>query len=394
MHVALIGTYPPTVCGIATFTADVEASLKGEGHQVTVIPVARDGSDCPIALTRDERASYARAAERVNQSGFDVVIIEHEFGIFGGAAGSYIADFVEALQVPVVLTLHTVLARHTWRQRQVLRRLLRRVAAVTVFTATARTLLSDMRLVDPARIRVVPHGAPTEMYETRDPADVRRRFGIEDDRRVFSTFGLLSPGKGIELAIAALADVVAVEPRATYVVAGRTHPEVQRHSGEEYRARLNGLVDSLGLAENVLFLDRFLTVTELAEVLSITEVFCTPYVGCDQIVSGALTFALAAGCPVVSTPYRYAKDVLAGGAGKLVDFDDSGAFGAAMLELLEDGPAKSAARSAAQRLASEMAWPTVGKSIAGLLEEVRQPHSPITRRIDQSESPYRQLAAN
>ena len=152
MHVALIGTYPPTVCGIATFTADVEASLRGEGHQVTVIPVAReipvarDGSSCPIALTRDERASYTGAAARVNQSGFDVVVVQHEFGIFGGAAGAYIADFVEALQVPVVLTLHTVLARHTWRQRQVLRRLLRRVAAVTVFTTTARQLLIEMQL--------------------------------------------------------------------------------------------------------------------------------------------------------------------------------------------------------------------------------------------------------
>lgn len=369
MRVALVGTYAPTACGIATFTADVESSLTGAGLDVMVVPICTQVPRHGCAIGQHDRASYVDAAHELNTSDHEMVVIEHEFGIFGGAAGSYIVDFVEALRIPFVLTLHTVLSPYSVSQRDVIDRLIAEAAVVTVFTETARRLLYEQGLGGAAPIRVIPHGAPVELYADQDRAEIRRRMGLGMDDRVLSTFGLLSPGKGIELALGALAEVVLTEPRVIYIVAGRTHPEVDRQFGEAYREHLVSLVRALGLVDNVIFVDRFLTVQELASVLSITDVFLTPYVGCEQIVSGALTFAMAAGCPVVSTPYRYAQDLLADGAGVLAPFGDSHAFAEAVISLLADGPAQTRARAAARRVAHAMQWPAVGRSLAALLTE-------------------------
>lgn len=388
MKAVLIGTYPPVACGIATFTADVEVSLRAAGVTVSVVPILPEpllavmaGDTVPLGqrtpqrwsgpcIARNERVDYGLVAERINAAHHDVVIVEHEFGIFGGRDGEFLIDLVETLRVPVVVTLHTVLSPFSAHQGEVIRRICRCAAAVTVFTETARHMLIEQALADRAQIRVVPHGAPTEMYLDHDRVAIRRKLGLAPDALVLSTFGLLSPGKGIEVALAAFAEVVAAEPRAMYVVAGRTHPEVARLEGERYRDGLVELADRLGLSDRTVFLGRFLSVHELAELLAVTDVFCTPYIGGAQIVSGALTFALAAGCPVVSTPYRYAVDVLADGAGLLVGFGDSHAFAEAVLCLLAPGPDRARARQAARTAALDMAWPAVGIRIAALLGDV------------------------
>jgi glycosyltransferase involved in cell wall biosynthesis len=240
-------------------------------------------------------------------------------------------------------------------------------AFVTVFTATARNMLVEQKICSAKLVQIVPHGAPIELYGPVDEVVARLSFGLPSTGPIVSTFGLLSAGKGIEVAIRALAKVVIDDPHTRYVIAGRTHPEVVRKEGERYRDSLVKLVAECGLQENVVFLDRFLSVEDLAQLLAITDVFCTPYHGEGQIVSGALTFALAAGCPIVSTPYRYAADVLADGAGLLVEFNDCDGMAAAISRLLEEGPTRSAALAAAQRYASGASWPAVGQTLLRVL---------------------------
>jgi glycosyltransferase involved in cell wall biosynthesis len=377
MHVAILGTYPPTRCGIATFTADVEQSLQGLDARVTIIPVDPDDQAGGPFVRRHEPASYTEAAAWVNGADIDVVLVQHEFGVYGGLDGDLLLHFTDALRVPYVLTLHTVLSPFKPNQSVVMEALCATAAAVTVFTPTARNMLVEQELCPPELVQIVPHGAPVELYSRVDEVKARASFGLPPTGPIISTFGLLSAGKGIEVAIQALAKVVIDDSDTRYVVAGRTHPEIVRTEGELYRESLESLVAGLGLQDNVVFLDRFLSVEDLAHLLAITDVFCTPYHGEGQIVSGALTFALAAGCPVVSTPYRYASDVLADGAGLLVEFNDCDGMAAAMSELLEDGPARISALAAAQRYASGASWPAVGKTLLAVLTTAVSPRQRV-----------------
>ena len=383
MRVAIIGTYPPTRCGIATFTADVEGALVGHGLTVLVVPVHPEKppvNDCvnnvdnvdmassPLLL-RDDPSSYVATAQWLNSHDIDVVLIQHEFGIYGGESGDSLLHLTEVLTVPYVITLHTVLPHFSRHQGRVLESLCGSAAAVTVFTSTARRLLLEQELVSSRHIRVVAHGAPIELYRSIDPQAARHGFGLPTTGPVLSTFGLLSSGKGIELSLKAVGRLVEKWPTLRYVVAGRTHPGVVRHEGEQYRESLVALVHELGLDQHVVFVDRFLNVDEIAQLLAITDVFCTPYQGENQIVSGALTFALAAGCPVVSTPYRYARDMLAGGAGLVVEFDDVDAFSDAIEQLLRVGPARQAALDAAEYSSRSLSWPAIGESLSRVLSD-------------------------
>ena len=377
MHVAIIGTYPPTRCGIATFTADVELSLRELGIEVTIVPVDADPAEkdaraASLGIDSTSPGSYDAAAAWLNRSGVDVVLVQHEFGIHGGEDGETLLRLTERLTVPYVVTLHTVLPHFSHSQANVLQELCRGAAAVTVFTATARRLVLEQELAAARLLRVVPHGAPVELYHAVRTPETRRRFGLPLTGPVLSTFGLLSAGKGLELTIRTLPVLVAEWPDLRYVIAGRTHPGVLRHEGEQYRDGLQALAAELGVAEHVVFLDRFLAIEEIAEVLAATDVFCTPYRNEDQIVSGALTFALAAGCPVVSTPYRYATDMLAGGAGIIVPLDDVDAFAAALQTVLREGPDREAALAAVQNLSASLSWPSVARTLGRVVEEAVQ----------------------
>ncbi len=382
MHSLVVGTYPPRLCGIATFTADVVdaiAAIPEVKRPVVAAVMTRDeprrphaaSSDIGAVIEQESWASYRSAALVANT--FDVVLIEHEFGIFGGPDGEMLLGFVDALDVPFVVSLHTVLPEPTANQKRVLRRVCERAAAVMVFTATARRILLTQGVVRAGKIRIVPHGAPSELFERRDADDAKSIFAAAG-RPVVSTFGLLSSGKGIEVALRAIDSVREVVPDVVYIVAGQTHPGVLRAEGERYRSELMRLVDALDLAENVRFVDRFMDLDDLAELLAATDVFCTPYRNGDQIVSGALTFAIAAGRPTVSTPYRYAQDLLGEGAGRLVPFDSPGPLADEIVELLTCPEALAEAQRAAERTGASLSWPEVGRHTADVLWEAMQSH--------------------
>ena len=290
MHVAIIGTYPPTRCGIATFTADVETSLLELGVEVTVISVDPDERSATLGAPSIDSSTpdaYDAAATWLNRARVDVVLVQHEFGIHGGAGGAFLLRLTERLTVPYVVTLHTVLSHFSPVQASVLQELCGHADAVTVFTATARRLMLEQELVAARSLRVVPHGAPLGLYQAARSSETRGDFGLPTCGPVLSTFGLLSPGKGLELTIRAVPALVAEWPELRYVIAGRTHPGVLRHEGERYRESLHALTRELGVAEHVVFLDRFLSIDEIAKVLAVTDVFCTPYRNEDQSVSGA-----------------------------------------------------------------------------------------------------------
>ena len=383
MRVAIVSTYPPRPCGIGTFSRDLRAALleADESTDVDVVAIVREGHapvqpEVVAAIHQDVRSDYAAVARTLTSRGTDVVLVEHEYGIFGGQAGAYVLSLVEELRQPLVVTLHTVLSEPSVAQAETLRALCHRATLVTVFTETARRMVVDAGAAPPERVRVLPHGAPTALLPDAGagtgPAGLpAHRPALErlDGRTVLSTFGLISAGKGIEVAIAALPTIVAKHPEVVYLVAGQTHPEVVKQEGERYRLSLERLVRDLDLAEHVHFLDRFLTVEELAGLLSATDLYLTPYRSRDQIVSGALTFAVVAGCPVVSTPYFYAEDLLSSGAGVLAPPDDPDALAECVVGLLDDPAALSRAAAEARRVGAELTWPSVGAQTLRVLAE-------------------------
>jgi glycosyltransferase involved in cell wall biosynthesis len=385
MRVGVVSTYPPRACGIGTFSRDLrEALLAADGvSAVDLVAIVRedDVDEAPEVITRihqDQRGEYAAAARVLERRGEDVIVIQHEYGIFGGHEGAHILSLAAELRQPMVLTLHTVLSAPSVRQAETLRALCDLATLVCVFTETARRMILDARLVSPERVRVVPHGGPTELLPSSDPGLLPRppyRTGsphssaIGTDRAVLATFGLISPGKGIEMAIAAMPSIVARHPEALYVIAGQTHPEVAKLHGEEYRISLERLARDLDLADHVVFDDRFLDMEDLSSMLAATTIYVTPYRSREQIVSGALTFAIVAGCPTVSTPYFYAQDLLASGAGVLVPFDDPAALADAVVGLLDDPERLERTRAEARAVGNELAWPQVGRQTADVLRE-------------------------
>ena len=385
MRVGVVSTYPPRPCGIGTFSRDLrEALLATNGvSAVDLVTIVRedDVEHAPEVVTRihqDERGDYAAAARVLERRGDDVVVIQHEYGIFGGQEGAHVLSLAAELRQPMVLTLHTVLSAPSVRQAETLRALCDLATLVCVFTETARRMILDARLVSPERVRVVPHGGPSELLPRDDasgpqraprPPGARRTGTVATDDVVLATFGLISPGKGIEIAIAAMPAIVARHPTARYVVAGQTHPEVAKLNGEEYRLSLERLVRDLDLTEHVIFDDRFLNIEDLSAMLARTTIYLTPYRSREQIVSGALTFAIVAGCATVSTPYFYAKDLLASGAGVIVSFDDPAAIAEAVIGLLDEPEQLERTRAEARAVGSEMTWPQVGRQTAAVLRE-------------------------
>ena len=368
VRTAFVSTYPPQRCGIATFTDDLSAAAGGR-EIVALVPPQR-GMPYPIEvhhrIRRDERADYVQTA-RALAACVDVVSIQHEYGIWGGDDGAYVLDFVRALDVPAVATLHTVLRTPTFRQRAILTQLIASVEATIVMSRSAATLLTTAYGVDAARLDVIPHGVPN--LPLAEPADIKPGLGLEG-REVILSFGLLGPGKGYELAIDALPDVVAAHPTACFVVLGATHPELLRREGEAYREALVARVAALGMVDHVRFVDRFVGRVELTRWLEAADVFVTPYPNLDQIVSGTLSYAMSAGRAIVSTPYVYAAELLAGGRGILVPAGSPPRFAAALNEVLGDDELRALIGRRAYEHSRRMIWPEVGAAYRRTFERV------------------------
>ncbi|MDP9283568.1 MAG: glycosyltransferase family 4 protein [Actinomycetota bacterium] len=386
MRTATFSTFPPRACGIGTFSFDVRKALLDvdEIDDVSAVVVVDEPSspqhpDILQTVSQGARGDYVRAARALGRTDVDVVLLQHEYGIYGGRDGEYVLSFARALAQPLVATLHTVLSAPTPHQLQVLTALCDEAERVIVMTETARRLLVEVGACAEEKIEVVPHGAPTQLGAARAELDRGRRaryvssadggFERMESRFLLSTFGLLSPGKGLEVMLDALPAVVERHPNVLYVIAGRTHPQIARRGGEEYRLMLERRILDLGLDDHVELDDRFLSVGELADLLAATDVFVTPYAGREQSSSGALTFALAAGCAAVSTPYWYACDTLVSGAGTLVDFGDSAGFSEAVCAYIEQPDLLAAARSEARRIGATFGWPSIGEATAAVLRE-------------------------
>jgi glycosyltransferase involved in cell wall biosynthesis len=381
LRTAVVSTYPPRACGIGTFSADLRGTLLGVADidSVDLVAVVNEPSSPQrrsllATIAQAVRGDYVRTARMLGRLDVDVVLLEHEYGIFGGRDGEYVLSFARDLAQPLVVTLHTVLSEPSRHQAEVLTELCAEAELVIVMTETAKRLLVESGACPAQKVRVVPHGAPSLLTARAAAAEPYARTA---DRFQLSTFGLISPGKGLETAIEALPAVLERHPDVTYVIAGRTHPDVARREGERYRLLLERRVLELGLDAHVEFDDRFLSVEQLSDLLAATDVFVTPYRSREQIASGALTFAIAAGCGVVSTPYWYAQDILASGAGRLVPFDDPAALADAVCTYIEQPEALAAARAEARRIGSTLTWPSVAEATAVVLREA---HSRAPRR--------------
>ena len=379
MRTAIVSTFPPRSCGIGTFAADLRGTLLGvddiEGVDVVAVlnePSRPQRRALLSTIGQAVRGDYIRSARMLGRLDVDVVLLQHEYGIFGGADGEYVLSFAEALTQPLVVTLHTVLSEPTEHQLEVLTELCDQAELVIVMTETARRLLVECGACPEDKVRVVPHGAPSRLTARASAGlggPTSGPYARTTDRFLLSTFGLISPGKGLETAIEALPALVERHPEIVYVIAGRTHPDVAAREGERYRLMLERRVLELDLEDHVEFDDRFLSIGQLSDLLAATDVFVTPYRNREQIASGALTFAIAAGCGIVSTPYWYAEDMLASGAGRLVPFDDAAALADAVLEYVEQPDTLVAARAEARRVGSSLGWPAVAEATAVVLRE-------------------------
>jgi len=378
VRIAFLGTYPPRRCGIATFTRDLAAGICAADSRVVPFIVAvtetgerhGQGGEVQYEIRQGIKADYARAAELVNYQNVRWVSIQHEYGIFGGDDGIYVLDFLAALQVPAVVTLHTVLATPSEAQRSIVQRMAQ-LARIVVMSQVAADLLGKSYAIPPEAIDIVPHGI--HEIEPRPREDLKTGFGVAG-KRMMLTFGLLGPNKGIETVIRALPKILETCPDLVYFVVGATHPGVLRQQGEAYRTTLEREAERLAVRDHVVFRDQFVTKEDLSLYLQATDIFVSPYLNEAQVSSGALSYAMGAGAAVISTPYWHAQELLADGRGRLFPFGDSGALADAVAALLNDESELSRIQDAARDFTRAFVWPRVGArylSIGAAVESQR-----------------------
>lgn len=361
-----LGTYPPTACGLATFTSHLRSALASSplGWDTKVVRVL-DGwepvpsSEVVAQWVFGDRASLQRSLAALESC--DTVVLQHEYGIYGGRDGEDVLEALEALAVPIVAVLHTVLREPSLHQRQILDRVVAASAVVIVQSQAARWRLVAHYAVDPSRIVVIPHGAAANFV-----GPIRR----DMPRPAVLTWGLLGPGKGIEHAIAAVARLRAHSPAASYVVAGQTHPKVRAVSGERYRQGLKAHARALWIDDRVHFEDRYLDAETLRGLIRSADVVLLPYESGDQVTSGVLVEALASAKPVVATRFPHAEELLAGNAGLLVDHGDVEAMANALDRVLYEPGLAGSMAAAARRAAIPLLWPAVAASYAALLTRI------------------------
>jgi len=375
-RIALVGNYLPRECGIATFTTDLCNALAaeyGEGRQFAIPVNDPDSSyDYPeqvrLELTQEDIASYGRAADFLNFNSNDLVCLQHEYGIYGGAAGRYILALLRRLKMPLVTTLHTVLREPDANQRIVLEEIARLSDRLIVMSELAAELLREVYSVPSGKIDVIPHGVPDMPF--MDPNYFKDRFGTEG-KSVLLTFGLLSPNKGIENVIRALPAILVRHPNVVYIVSGVTHPHIRRREGERYREELQALAEQLGVSSNLILNNRFVSAEELVEHVGAADIYITPYRQEAQIVSGTLAIALGAGKAIISTPYWHAKELLAEKRGVIVPFESSEAIAEAVLALLENDAERHAMRKRAYLHSRGTTWQKTARAYMATFQRAR-----------------------
>jgi len=378
-RIAFIGNSLPRRCGIATFTTDLQqaVSTSRPNLETSIVAMTDHGqaydypSSVALQISDGNIEDYVRAADFLNAGRFEAACLQHEFGIFGGEAGAHILVLLSRLTIPVVTTLHTVLAKPTAAQRAVMERIVEVSAKVVVMANKGRELLRSVYQVADDKIEVIAHGIPDVAFAGPDPAKARLGFS---GRAVILTFGLLCPNKGIEVMIDAMPSILKRRPDAVYVVLGATHPNLVRDQGEAYRESLMARVRELGIEDHVVFLDQFVDQATLLEFISMCDVYVTPYLNEAQMTSGTLAYSFGLGKPVVSTPYWHAHELLADGRGVLVPFGDAGAIGHEIAELLTDEPRRHAMRKRAYAVSRTMTWERTSERYMSVFENARQGH--------------------
>lgn len=368
-----ISSFIPRECGLATFTDDLVKAVSAHGVTCDIVAMNRPNEfysyDTRVITTITENKSidYLTAANIIKQKNYQVLSIQHEFGIYGGEECDYLLDLLDAIDIPVVTTLHTILRQPSPTMRRNLQAVLHRSAAIVVMNGLAIPVLASVYGVDAEKISMIHHGAP--MPPTEHTLTIKKDLGYAG-RKVISTFGLLSSGKGIEHAIQALPRIVEKHPEVIYLILGQTHPVVKQQEGEEYRESLQSLAHDLGVAAHVQFIDKYFSKAELMNYLLATDVYLTPYTNLEQVTSGTLAYAMACGRPIVSTPYLHAQFLLAEGRGLLVPPQDPNGMAEACITILDNPVLRAQMERTNWRYGQTMIWPRIGQEYLTLFQQV------------------------
>ncbi len=379
-----LGSFPPRECGIATFTRDVVESFdRAFGTKSEIIAIDEPGAEARAyppevvgRLTMEDLESYRDIAALVNAHPAEMLNVQHEYGLFGGADGEYFLELLRLIAKPVAVSLHTVLPDPSEEHRRLTRAICRLASSVVVLSETGRDILISTYGVDAGRITVIHHGVPDVPFA---PTDAQKAsFGL-GSRTVISTFGLISRGKGLEFAIDAMRSIAERHPEALYLILGQTHPNIRRHEGESYRHELEAKIASLSLENHVKLVDRYLEFDELLRYLSASDIYLTPYLNPVQIGSGTLAYAVGCGKAIVSTPYLYARELLADDRGFLADFRDAGSIARTIIALLDDPDLRRSTERRAYRYGRQMTWPHVAREYGGLFTSLvaGEPQNPL-----------------
>lgn len=342
IKLAIVSTYPPTECGIATYTKTISDIMEDFylRNKIKIVAVDKDKNKyndrVMFKINKFEQKSYIQAAEKINKSNIEIVSLQHEYGLYGGDDGKYILNFLEKVKKPVVTTMHSVLTLHSRHRYELTKRIIEKSQAVIVMTEQSKKILVDYFKIKNKKIYVIPHGGPNVRPENKELA--KQGFGYKN-KIILSTFGLINPGKGIEYAIEALKNIVKQYPNVLYLVIGITHPDIQKRDGEAYRKSLEKLVSKYRMQKNIKFINKYLNYNELVDYLMATDIYLAPQLDLYQAVSGTIAYALCCDNVIISSPTQYAKEVLAGGRGILVKKKDSQALEKSIRSLL-DSPTK------------------------------------------------------
>ncbi len=372
-RIAYVSTYVPRKCGLATYTFHLRSSIpvkdrRGINPVIAISDAEADAAD-PLLwpLRRDQPDDYVKMARTINRSDVDVVSLQHEFGIFGGNAGNYILPFVENLKKPLVTTFHTVFEHPKQPYADIQRAIAEASAKIIVMNRKAVSFLNRSFGIPTEKIHFIPHGTPEPDYDKRHK--FRQQLGWSN-RKVLMTFGLLSRGKGIELILKVLPEIVSRVPNVLYAIVGQTHPEVKKREGESYRDELSALIESSGMGQHVVMIDRYMEESDLVKHIMACDIYTTPYPGLQQITSGTLAYAVGLGRPVLSTPYSYAQDLLGDYPELLIPFENETAWIEQTVALLANDVLLRDWVKKIERLGAAMHWPKVGKLHEKLFSEV------------------------
>lgn len=374
MSILNLGTYPPKQCGIATFSMDLRRSLLKNNCDVKIMTVSDENyqytyaSEVLFDIKQNNKQNYAKAAKFINtNNAIQLLIIQHEYGIYGGEDGDYILELTRRLHKPYIVVTHTVLPQPSKHQKQVLNQLCQNAAAIVCMTHKSADLLSNLYEAPGELLHVIPHGVPE--FKKQSSALLKKWYGLEG-REIISTFGLIGPGKGLELGIEAVAPLVNEWPQLCYLILGQTHPMLKKYEGEKYRNMLEDKVRSLGLENNIHFVNKYLSDEEIGEYLYMTDIYLSPYPNKDQAVSGTMAFAVGCGRAIVSTSYAYATEVLAGKRGLLARQAEPEELSHLIRSLLLDEALKSRLQSRSQELGKSWTWTNIGKQYRSLFQKI------------------------